>query len=476
MTPEKKPWIVLGVVGVILAAGAGALIYFQKKHIEEDRAQAESLRQTIAQHRDLIKTTPDLIKKVIIQRETDAVIREILPDDDETNDLVRSLHQFAQDSGFVITSLKKQRDSAAKKNKQDFEKVGYALNFDADVFQLLSFLDKVESHSRLMNATSFKVTAANRSDYDEGAGPRHKVQVDVETYVYNSAVDAKEVKIEQYDRKRDLLVSEISKRAAELRVQRYDYRGPQGRRDPFIDPRVPANVDGGPMLTIEEQIKLVDDLVALVDEAKISFESVKAADNLIAEMKANSALEEQLAHIDEEIRRVEAANQLTFIPAERRFQKQVVEVVQAIRNDRDGQDQGQGPSLTALREANEAMRRHIDAQEYELALDVFDAVEPRLALAEREEHKRELAQSLRDLEVVAQTVIEFEKIELEIRGIAMLEDEHPVALINGQAVSEGEMIGDELVVRNIGPDHIEFSFRNLLLARAVEYGTRDEKH
>jgi hypothetical protein len=58
----------------------------------------------------------------------------------------------------------------------------------------------------------------------------------------------------------------------------------------------------------------------------------------------------------------------------------------------------------------------------------------------------------------------------------MLEDEHPVALINGQAVSEGEMIGDELVVRNIGPDHIEFSFRNLLLARAVEYGTRDEKH
>jgi Tfp pilus assembly protein PilO len=474
MTPEKKRWLLLGIAGLLLAIGAGMLIYFQKKHLEQDRAQAETLRQTIAQHRELIKNTPDLIKKVIIQRETDKDIREILPSEDETNDLVRSLHQFAADSGFVINALKKQRDSSSKKGKQDFEKVGYALTFDADVFQLLSFLDKVERHARLMNATSFKISAANRSDYDKGAGPRHKVQIEVETYVYNSKGDSKEVKIEQYERKRDLLMPEIVKRSSELRVRSYEYHGPQGRRDPFIDPRVPANVDGGVTLTIDEQIKVVDDLVLQVDEAKSLLEVYKAADNLIARMKAKAALEEKLSSIDEDIRRVQAAGQLSFVSAARRFQKQVIDSTQSIRDELGG-DEG-GISVTALRDAIESMRHHIDAQEYELALDVYEAIEPGLAQAEGEELKRELVQGLRELELVAQTVIEFEKIDLEINGVAMLEDKRPVALINGQAVSEGELIGDELVVRNIGPDQIQFSYRNLLLARVVDYGQRRKNH
>ncbi len=476
MTPEKKPWIVLGVASLLAAVGSGLLIYFQQERIEEDRTQAESLRQTIAQHRDLIKSTPDLIKKVIIQRETDAVIREILPDDEETNDLVRSLHQFAQESGFVITSLKKQRDSGSKKSKQDFEKVGYTLSFDADAFQLLSFLDKVESHSRLMNATAFKMTAANRSEYDKGAGPRHKVQIDLETYVYNSSGAAKEVKIEQYDRKRDLLVSEISKRAAELRIQRYDYRGVQGRRDPFIDPRIPVNENGVPTLTIEQQIAAVDELVEHADEARALMEDVASADNLIAEMKARAALEEKVAFLDEQVRRLHSEGQITFVSAQRRFEKQVVEVVDSIRERLNNADQGQGPSLAALRQANEAMEHHIEAQEYELALEVFEAMEPRLVLAEREELKRGLVQSLRDLDLLAETVIEFEKIDLEIKGIALYEDKRPVALINGQAVTEGELIGEELVVRNIGPDQIEFAFRGLLLARAIDSGSPKKPH
>ncbi len=471
MNPAKKRWIILTAVSLLTAGGLGFLIYFQRQRIEENRALAENLRQTIAQHRELIKTTPDLIKRVIVQRETDAVIKEILPNDEGTNDLVRALHQFGQESGFVITSLKKQRDATSKKGKQDFEKVGYTLAFDADAFQLLTFLDKVESHPRFMNATAFKLTAANRNDYAEDGGPRHSVQIDLETYVYRPTGVAKEVKVDQYERKRDLLISEISKRAAELRVPRYDYRGAQGRRDPFIDPRVPVDGDGGPVLSIEEQIAIVDELIEHATQAQELMKGVVAADNLIAEMKARAALEEKIAFLDEEVRRIREEGQLVFIPAQRRFEKQVVDVVASLRDKLANAEQGQGPSLAALRQTAETMEHHIQAQEYEMALEVFDAIEPRLALAEREELKRALVQSLRDLRLLAETVIEFEKIDLQINGIAIYENHRPVALINGQPVSEGELIGEELVVRNIGPDQIEFAFRGLVLARTLESGS-----
>ena len=102
MNPAKKRWLLLGGASVLCAVGLGCLIYFQRQKIEENRAKAEDLRQTISQYRELIKTTPDLVRDVIVQRETDAVIREILPNDEGTNDLVRALHQFAQESGFVV--------------------------------------------------------------------------------------------------------------------------------------------------------------------------------------------------------------------------------------------------------------------------------------------------------------------------------------------------------------------------------------
>ena len=93
--------------------------------------------------------------------------------------------------------------------------------------------------------------------------PRHKIQIDLETYVYQAKQGSKEVRIDGYDRKRDLLVSEIAKHQAERRVPAYEYRGPRGRRDPWVDPRIPRSLgDGPPPLSIEEQNAIVDELDA----------------------------------------------------------------------------------------------------------------------------------------------------------------------------------------------------------------------
>jgi len=42
-----------------------------------------------------------------------------------------------------------------------------------------------------------------------------------------------------------------------------------------------------------------------------------------------------------------------------------------------------------------------------------------------------------------------------------------VVLINGHAVQEGELVHDEVIVRDISPELIQFAYRGVVLARAV---------
>ena len=464
---DKRRWIVLIAVSVVLAIGSGVMIYLQSQKIEEMHREGSNLRTQIDSDRTLIKKTPDLVKEVIIQRETDAVIKSILSDDADVNNFVRTLQAFANDSGVTVSSVKLQRENRQDRGDEEFRRVGYTLSMDATAFELLAFLDRVETHSRFMSVTACKVTSARGNRFEAESEPRHKVQIDLETYVYAPKVGAKEVRIDQYERKRDLLLSEISRRTSELQVPVYTYRGPRGRRDPWVDPRVP--VAGDDYLSVEEQMAIVEDLSSRAEAALELWEAVLVSENLINEMKARAKLEEHLARLEEDIRRVEADGSLSFLPASRRFDKNVIDTLALLRSRMESTEGARpGPSVAALREAGESMKRHIEAAEYELALEAYAALEPRLTMAERDPLKVPLVNALREMEAIAKTVIEFESITLEIGGIAIYEERRPVALINGEAVSEGEVLAHDLYVRNIRSNLIEFSFRGMVLARRFE--------
>jgi Tfp pilus assembly protein PilO len=461
---EKKRQLAFAGISLGLAAGLGTLLYYQREGIERRRAEVATLKEDIEASRALLQQTPELVKKVIIQRETDGVIREILSDEKDITDLVRTLNKFSQEAGFNFSSIK-DGTRTTKKSKEDFERVSYTLAFDADAFQVLAFLNKIESHKRFMNVTAMKLQAASRNEYSKESAPRHRVSLDLETYVYAPTGNAKEVKIDGYDKKKQLLISEISRRGSELRVPYYEYRGQRARRDPWIDPRVP--VEGGPTMPIEEQIAMVDELGEKAAEIQKIWDEAKGADNLIQTMKLRADLEQKLALLEEEIRRVDVGGLLVFVPALRRFDKNVVEVVASVREQMSKGEGGAGPSTALLRETSEAMERHIDIQEYELAVQAYNTIESRLGLADQDPLKEPLVKSIRELKHVADTVLAFEKIELRIDGVALYEQRAPVALINGQPYSEGEILGDELIVHNIRPDQIEFAYRGLILARAL---------
>ncbi|MBI5365362.1 MAG: type 4a pilus biogenesis protein PilO, partial [Planctomycetes bacterium] len=157
---QRRWWIGIVGGGVLCAGGLGALIWYQHQSIEAAKAEATTLRGSIETSRKLIEGTSALEREVIVLRELSEVMKDILPDNNDVNNLVRTLQTFSDDTGLRTTSLKKKLENS--REKSDFERVAYSLQLEGDTFQLLKFLDRVESHTRFIRVPNFHVSTQQR--------------------------------------------------------------------------------------------------------------------------------------------------------------------------------------------------------------------------------------------------------------------------------------------------------------------------
>lgn len=467
MKSLRKVWIAVVGGGTLCALGLGGLLYWQNGQIVESRTQVTTLRGSIDTSRKLIESTGALEREVIVLRELTEVMKGILPDNDDVNNLVRTLQRFSDESGVRIAGLKKKTDAGKKKDKSDFDKVGYTLSLEGDAFQFLDFLDLLESHSRFMRVPSFRITAAQRSELEKEGVPSHKVSIDVETYVYEPKKDQKSIKIDGYDRKRDLLLGEIDRRKGSLQVSTFAYRGARGRRDPWIDPRVPVQPDAPSMLSVQEQMDLVQSLAERMQAALVKWNSLPDAENVIVEMMTRSELEEMLAHLEEDVRRVVSEKSIVYVPSQTRLSAEVVDPLNEIRNQVAASEQGRGPTEVQLKELEGSMVAHRDQGEYKLMLEAFGTFDNRLSTIENDPLRKPLVERLRDLAYEARTVLDFEKVQLEVGGVVLIEGGSPVVMINGRTVAEGDLLQNDLVVLAIRREEIEFIFRGIVFARRL---------
>ena len=450
--------------GVLLAGGTGYMIYEQYGKIDNAKLEVAALQTNIASSRKLIEGTGALERDVIVLRELSEVMKKILPDTDDVNNLVRTFQKFSEDSGVRISGLKKKPNDA--RDKGDFTKVAYTLSLDSDAFQFLDFLDLIENHRRFMCVPNFHITAATRSTQpnDKAGAPAHKIQVDVETYVFEEHKDSKTVKIDGYDRKRDLLKGEIDRRKAALTFASYTYRGARGRRDPWIDPRVPVLGDGESPLPVQEQMLIVEKLIERTKAVLGLWDLFKSADSAISELTTRADLETSLAQLEEDVRRIVEEKSVRYVPSERKLKIEVVDAIARLRKDL-AKSEAEGPSANKLHEIELAMTSHQEKGEYKLMLDAFAGVAPQLVLAEKDPLRKPLVDRLRTLAAQAQTVLDFQKIELKLGGVAVGDEGISSVLINGKAVGLGDVCEKELLVRAIRPDEVEFVFRGMIFAR-----------
>jgi len=463
MKKEQKPWVFLLGGGGIACLGLGWLIQSQLTGIAEARTEVETLRTQVAASRQLIEGTSSLEREVIVQREMSTVIRNILPDNAEMNNWVRIIQDFSQESEVRITGLKKKANTTRDQDKAAFDEVTYAFTLESDTFQLLEFLNLVETHKRFMRVPLFKVTAAKRESVEEKGFAAHKVNLDIQTFVYEPESESSIVKIEGYDRKRDLMVGEINRRRQDLKLASFTYRGNRGRRDPFVDPRVP--VEGGSVLSVPEQMEIVQGLVEQMATTLEIWESVQGSQNVIEEMMARSDLEQSMALLEEEVRRVEAEGSITYLPSHRRLQIEVVDGLMELRKSLNMTEGTLGPPVEKLREVLEAMNRHFDREEYDLALDAYRLVGEQLDYIEADPLRKPFVDRLRRKAMVARIVRDFEEIPLEIGGVAIMDGVPSVALINGSAHAVGDLVDSNLLINEIRSDEIEFIYRGVVLAR-----------
>lgn len=468
---DKKKWILFAAGSVLTATGAIALIYLQHQSLKENRLQADGLRQDIEKGRELVARTPDLEREVIVQRETDVVVKQILSDAEEVTNFVRTINNFANDAEVAIRSLKpaKENGTRDKKTKQDFDRVGYQIQCEADAFHLMDFLSAFEHHERFVNVTGFKLTGAKRSQMDRGSQPVHTITLDLETYVYHPKEAASEARIDNYQRKRDMLLADIQKRSDELRVPAFDYLGARGRRDPWIDPRLPVG-EGEGRYTVDEQNNIVNGLVEKSQEIEKLFQVYDVAENIIAQMKARAQLDEAMIKLDEQLRIRNEENAITYMPALNRLNEEVVVALASVRERLQSGGPGTGPTQKELEEIIAAVERHLEREEYQLALQAYKVFEPRLIGTDSDERRAPLADDLRFLATQAQAVLDFEKIDMKIGGVAVMQGVRPVALINGDTVVAGEFLdyAGELYINDIRSHEIEFVYQGVTLVRRID--------
>ena len=462
MKKEKKTWVAIFLGGGAISLTLGALIYLEMEKISTAREEVAQLRTDVAASRKLIEGTGSLEREVIVQREMSTVIRNILPDEEDMNNWVRIIQGFSEESGVRIRGLKKKPDDPRAKQGA-FDQVTYTFTLESDAFQLLDFMNLVEMHKRFMRVPRFKITAAKRDKVETSGFAAHKVQIDVETFVYEPKNDGELTKIEGYERKRDLMVGEINRRRQNLALASFTYRGPRGRRDPWVDPRVP--VEGGSALPVPEQMGIVQEFFLRTQEVLAQWETAKAAENVVEELTAQHDLEEMLASLEEDVRRVEGEGSITYLPSQRHFQLDVVDVVFQLRQALNATEGTKGPSVEKLREVLETMDRHLALEEYEYALDTYRLVSGQLDYVQDDPLRKPFVDKLRRKALVARIVREFEEIELKVAGVAIMDGSPSVAHINGRSLSVGDMLDNRLLINDIRSEEIEFIYRGVVLAR-----------
>ncbi|MDE0895755.1 MAG: hypothetical protein OSB10_04145, partial [Planctomycetota bacterium] len=397
--------------GVVLTGFFGGGIYFEMEHINKIETEVEGVRGQIASAQTLVKGTPDLVEKVVIQRETDALVAEILPNEEDINNFVRTLRTFEEGSGVRITAVKKK--SLSTREKKDFDRVVYQLTFEGDAFELLSFMHQVESDERFMSVPAFKLSS---SRIEGGAADRvsHKVTLDVETYVYEPKDGPAAIKIDGYDRRVDQLAAEIDRRKSEILIPRYEYLGRRNRRDPFLDPRTPAEELIGPLMTVEDQMDAVAFLVRRATELRDLWADYSKLDDFQARITASSTFEEMMFTLEEDIRMVKVEGSLKHMPAERRFRAEVIPVMDELRLAMGESQYGEGPSKKLLQEASLVICDHLAVGEFEQALAAFLPLESGLDRAAEDEERVALVTGLRDLELRARTAMDFDDLGLDL--------------------------------------------------------------
>ncbi len=471
MSP-RNPWFILTAGSILVCGSLAGLVHGTKQDITAARAELAQKQQRVQSSRETVRETPELERELIALRELSSYVEEILPPSEDLKSLIEDLKDYLQEADVKVDSfgLRPDRPCALTQNT-DIDRIGYTLTFDGGLFEFLRFLTRIESDQRFMSVRSFKLVSSTREEMEREGRALHHIQVDIETYTYRPEDAVTPVTIESYERKRDLLVGVIGTRAESLRPHTYHFSGGLGRRDPWVDLRVPAlGEEGGP--TVQEQVKRVESLIEQVEMASEQWAATESAAGSVDRMIKRGTLVQTLAILDEDLRRLSLGFEIRYVPARRRLELEVLEPRERLRKLL-AEETLAGPTLVELNSLKESMLNHLAQAEFSLAIEAFASMKPNLGSLQEDPDRWSIVEELMRLDHQARAAFDFGQLELEFGGSVIIAGLDAAVIVihevdglrQPRSYSVGDLIFPDLEVAAIRPGEVAFYFRGYELTR-----------
>ena len=470
---EKKVLLgILVVTGVFSAAGIFGIHYTFSK-INQEKQKISELRKKIKNARAKIAQIPKDERDVIILRENVQEYTRILPDKKEITEYARTLAHYSSQAGLALNMLK---PDIRKPNKGGaFQQIRYSMRLQGTLWQMMNLLNMLENHPRFMQVKSLSLNAKTRGT--GGMNAVHTIDMIVETYYYNKAPKGrKTVRIPLYERKKADLEEAIHSARSKFEEEHYTFKGQSGRRDIFVDPRLPSTTgEGKGRLPRTQQQMIVDacrKLLEEIQEIKRIIEGKgdgKGKPNIIRRFELTKEMQKRISVLSRKLKQIEDEGVISYAPLHSQLIKTVKEPLDRIiegQKDRNGSSDYYSEAM--LEKIARSMEEALEAGELELAIDRYKMAEVKIGPDDfGSKRRRLLVKRIKRLHAKAEIAMEFCKKDLKITGRIIRPDKLSLVIINGKSYYEGDLVEDDLFVKKLTRDSVEFLYKGVVISKKL---------
>lgn len=466
---QKKILMTMGGVTLGVCAVAAGGVYYANGLIDEVGGQIAEKASAIVAADAKINRIPTIEKEVIILRENLGEYVKILPDDRDLNDFVRMLQKFERQSGIRSTGLIQKK--AGGKTKANFSPIEYTYQMTATLWQGLKFMNLIENFERFVSVTAFSIKPGKGDAETIDGEVVHTISLTMQTFTYNKGGANKDVKIPNYEDRKTELREEIWKRMQEIRLDRYEHPGMQGRRDIFVDPRE-SGLGGGKDPSNAEQRTIIEKHIGAIDEMNRTLEKIRAEGTTLFEQYSlekafKTTLAKTLAEVDAD------ASMIVYRPYRLRWSQEIIAPLDLLKAQVENvvaeQPQENDPYLPVeeIETLIALMADDCNNGQLEQARERYEAVQERLAIPAKDS-RYGLAVDAKSWHHKATTALDFKGLDLNVQGVVVNgTGGNSGVLLNGEVFEEGDYIADDLLVKQVEEEQVWFVFRGLTLVRTM---------
>ncbi|MEM7198795.1 MAG: type 4a pilus biogenesis protein PilO [Planctomycetota bacterium] len=466
---ENQKLAVVGGVVVALCGLGGAGVWWAKGKVQEKHDAITGMKSEISDAESKIGKIPATEQEVIILRENLYEYVKILPEQQELNNFVRITEQFISQSGVTVTQLVPGRE--VKAGKSAFSRYTYKLELEATLWQFLQFMSLFESYERFIQVKEFALNSRSGRSATTEQDAVHTVSLTVETYVYTGSSKGRDVAIPNYPHKVEKLREEIFEARQTIATPGYKFQGSRGRRDIFVDPRE-SSLDRprghvGP--SPKDQKKIIDRLGAKLGDCqdiyrRLQDKSITIFDRYSLERQ----LREQLGQLDREVEETNVKQYITHAPLKLTWTREVVEPLARLRREAAAVNEETDRWLpeTEMRDLLAAIKDDLKSGEISTALERYDTVGVRMQVP-KTDHRYAIRVAIEGLYLRAKLAEEFSGLRLDISGVCVNDTGKSGVILNGIVYQEGEYVDNNLLIKAVGRDRIEFVYKGFTVVKTL---------